>query len=329
MVTIVEVAKKAGVSNSTVTKVIRDYPNISLATRKRVLEAIDELGYVRNSAASELSSKNHNRIALIININEMKQSIDEVNMQYLLGAFHKADELNLNLMTIFYPMFERQSASELRAYLKSQGVTGFITYGLNKHSKSIRKVIESGEIPSVVVDAYDVGEKTTSVSIDNTKGQYEVAKQTILGEFCEKVLYIAGKEDGYVTEMRLAGIQKLKDNLGFSLEIVYGDFSEKKARKLTFDYGEEADVIVCASDLMAIGAKSALREMDIFRPICGFDGIRLMGYAGERMNTCKQDFYHISEVAVEEMQRILNGKKGRKRIVDFEIIRMEYEDVIF
>ena len=53
------------------------------------------------------------------------------------------------------------------------------------------------------------------------------------------------------------------------------------------------DIIICASDMMAIGAMRALTEMDIFRPVCGFDGISLMGYAGKQMNTVKQNFYDI------------------------------------
>lgn len=48
-------------------------------------------------------------------------------------------------------------------------------------------------------------------------------------------------------------------------------------------------MVVCASDLMAIGAMNALIDMDIFRPVCGFDGITLMGYVGKQMNTIRQD----------------------------------------
>lgn len=104
--------------------------------------------------------------------------------------------------------------------------------------------------------------------------------------------------------------------------------SVKKAREFTFHYGDRADVIVCASDLMAIGAKNALVEMNIFRPVCGYDGISLMGYAGERMNTVKQDFCHISEVAVDEMQRLLSGEKGRSVLLDYELVQLTYEDII-
>ena len=106
------------------------------------------------------------------------------------------------------------------------------------------------------------------------------------------------------------------------------DFSERKAREITFHDAKEKDVLVCASDLMAIGAMRALTEMDIFRPVCGFDGITLMGYAGKQMNTVRQGFAEVSAAAVEELHYLLNGGEGRKRILDYQIVRMQYLDII-
>ena len=107
-----------------------------------------------------------------------------------------------------------------------------------------------------------------------------------------------------------------------------GDFSERKAREITFQDAREKDILVCASDLMAIGAMRALMEMDIFRPVCGFDGITLMGYAGKQMNTVRQEFAEISAAAVEELHYLMNGGEGRKRILDHDIIRLQYLDII-
>ena len=70
---------------------------------------------------------------------------------------------------------------------------------------------------------------------------------------------------------------------------------------------------MCASDLMAIGAMRALTEMDIFRPVCGFDGITLMGYAGKQMNTVRQGFAEVSAAAVEELHYLLNGGGRQKK----------------
>ena len=79
---------------------------------------------------------------------------------------------------------------------------------------------------------------------------------------------------------------------------------------------------------MAIGAMRALTEMDIFRPVCGFDGITLMGYAGKQMNTVRQDFYAIAAKAVEELQYLMHGGEGREVIMPHTLVRLKYEDII-
>jgi LacI family transcriptional regulator len=100
------------------------------------------------------------------------------------------------------------------------------------------------------------------------------------------------------------------------------------ARNLTFRYAENQDVVVCASDLMAIGAMKALTEMDIFHPVCGFDGITLMGYAGKQMNTVRQNFKRIASEAVIELKRLLDGGEGQQIVLDYELVRIEYTDII-
>ena len=80
-VSIKEVAKKAGVTPGTVSKVLNDYPNVSEITRKRVLDVVKELGYVPNYSASVLSSKNKTRIGAYIYINDTEQQIDEITQR--------------------------------------------------------------------------------------------------------------------------------------------------------------------------------------------------------------------------------------------------------
>lgn len=107
-----------------------------------------------------------------------------------------------------------------------------------------------------------------------------------------------------------------------------GEFSELAARNITLKYAKNKDCVVCASDLMAIGAMNALIEMDIFRPVCGFDGITLMGYVGKQMNTVRQDFYSISSRALEEVKRLMDGQRGRQVEMSYSIVKMYYKDII-
>ncbi|HJC23726.1 MAG TPA: LacI family transcriptional regulator [Candidatus Eisenbergiella merdavium] len=328
MSSIKDVARRAGVAISTVSKVLNGYPNVSEETRERVNEAVRELNFTPNPIASALSSKKAGRVALLINLDTKTQTVDEINMQYLSGAINRAVEKRLDVRTLFFSMLRDRSAEEIEDYFRSQSIEGVIIYGMGMQDVVLQRLIGERRFKIVVVDAPIVNETTSSIQVNHEQAQYEVAKRTVLENGGKSVLYLSGRADGYVTGERLLGIQRLAREEKLSLLIKRGDFSEKKARELTFQYGSDADVIVCASDLMAIGAMRALQEMDIFRPVCGFDGITLMGYAGMQMYTVKQDFYRISRKAMDEMGRLLEGGAGRRVVLDHQIIRMQYQDVI-
>ncbi len=328
MVSIKDVAKHAGVAISTVSKVLNHYPNISEETKKKVNDAIAELNFVPNTIAAALSSKQSGRIALLINLIDKTQVIDEINMQYLVGAMNKAKELSLDVITVFFSMIQDKSLQEIITYFKSQNITGIVIYGMSKEDTVLHELVQSQNFKIVLVDAPMVNECTSTVWIDQEMAQYEVAKKTIEENKSEKILYISGKRNGYVTENRLKGIRKLAEETHLKLQIMDGEFSELNAREITFAHGEGADVIVCASDLMAIGAMKALTEMDIFRPVCGFDGIMLMGYVGKQMNTIKQNFSSISAEALEELNRLMRGDEGRELVLPYSVERLQYMDII-
>ncbi len=328
MVSIKEVAKHAGVAISTVSKVINGYPGISNETKEKVQSAIKELNFIPNSIASALSSKQYGRVALILDPKRQTQAIDQIYMQYLLGAMDKAKELRLEVVTIFTSMLAGMTTEEITVYLRSMGISGIIIYGMSKEDKILHRLIQEKQFSCVVVDAPMINEKTSSVSIDHEQAQYDVAKKTILDDTCKRVLYIAGRKDGYVSEQRLNGMKRLVSDLGLTMLVRQGDFSELAARNIALKYAKNKDVVVCASDLMAIGAMNALIDMDIFRPVCGFDGITLMGYVGKQMNTIRQDFYGISSRAMEELQLLMNGAAGRTVTMPYSIVKMYYKDII-
>ncbi len=328
MVSIKDVAAQAGVATSTVSKVLNNYPNVSEETKKKVNKAIRELHFVPNAVASALSSKQSGRIAILMNQMTQTNAIDEIDMQYLSGAIVKAKELGLDVITIFFSMLADKNADEITNYLKSQSITGLVIYGLSLDEKILMELVDRQEFKCVLIDAPLVNESTSCVWIDQQKAQYDVAQKVILENAAGSILYISGKQNGFVSAERLKGIKKLCEEEKIELTEVCGNFSELQARNITKECGADFDIIVCASDLMAIGAMKALTEMDIFRPVCGFDGITLMGYVGKQMTTVKQDFYELSSMAMEEIQRLISGETGREIIAPHEIVRLKYLDII-
>ena len=328
MVSIKDVAKQAGVAISTVSKVLNNYPNVSEETKRKVNQAVADLNFVPNSVAAALSSKQSGRVALLLNLSSASQAVDEINMQYISGTIGQAVDMNLDVITLFYSMLRNKSIDEVIRYLQSQSITGLIIFGMSKEEKVLHKLIDTQIFKIVVVDAPIVNVNTSSVWINQEKAQYDVAKKTVMENKCKSILYLAGRKNGYVTEERLKGIKRLAEEKNLKLLVRNGEFSELRARNLTFKYAAKKDMVVCASDLMAIGAMKALIEMDIFRPVCGFDGITLMGYAGKQMNTVKQDFKRIASEAVKELKRLIDGGEGKQIVLDYKLVRMKYLDII-
>jgi len=331
MVSIRDVAKHAGVAISTVSKVVNNYPNVSEETKKKVNASIKELNFIPNTIASALSSKQAGRVALLMNLSTRKQSIDEIGMQYLIGAINQCTELNLDVITVFYSMLKDKNVEEVEQYFRSQSISGIIIYGMSKDDKVLQQLIEAQVFKIVVIDTPFVNENTSSVWIDQKAAQKEVARKTITENApnrSDRILYISGTENGYITSERTAAMKELAEEMNLKLTICCGNFREAQAREITFKHAKDIDIIVCASDLMAIGAMKALIDMDIFKPVCGFDGITLMGYAGKQMNTVRQNFSSISEEAVKELARLMSGGTGINTVLPHEIVRLRYEDII-
>ena len=326
--TIKDVANKSGVSIGTVSKVLNNYPNVSETTKKKVMEAVRELNYIPNITASNLSSKKKNRIALYIKTNNNRQWIDEISMQYILGAFDCAKNDGLEIITVFYKDSDNQKTDEIIAYFASLGVSGIIVSGITKDDTSVIKLIESGQFKICVIDAPFISDNVSSIMIDHTKGQYEVAKKIINPSNDHNILYLAGGDNGYVTDMRIDGIKKLQEEYSFNLDIDYCNFSELMAYKTVLEKGLDYDVIVSASDMMAIGAINALIKLGVFKKVSGFDGITLLGYTANGMYTCRQDFYTISYEAVKEMESLLNNGYGRMVKIDHDICTIRHENIM-
>jgi len=327
MASIKDVAKRAQVATSTVSKVLNNYPNVSEETKKKVNEAIKELGFVPNAVAAALSSKQSGRVAIIVN-QTGSLAINEVDIQYISGAISEARELGLDVITIFDSMIKDKSLDEVITYLKSQNIQGIVIFGISRDNELLLKLVSRQEFKTVLIDAPLINASTSCVWVDQEKAQYDVVSELLKQNGAKKLLYLAGKENSYVMDGRLKGVKAIAKENKIKVTVRTADFSEKKAREIVLKEGEKYDMIACASDLMAIGAMRALTDMDIFRPVCGFDGITLMGYAGKRMTTVKQDFVSIAATAIQEVSRLLGGEEGQEVVLSHEVVKIDYLDVI-
>lgn len=323
MVTIKDVAKQAGVSPGTVSKVMQNYDSISDETKQKVTKAVAKLGYVPNAMASNLSKRNFNRIGLLIKLNKQQvaQSIDEINMHYILGSLNSAKKLNIDVSTKFFNMFEDMNADELITYFRSQTISTLVIFGISKDDTVLHEIIDRQVFKVVVVDAKIQNEMTSCVMVDSYQAQYDIAKKYIQKYNTKDILYISGSPEGYVTEYRLNAMKQIEKDLGINLTVKNGMFSEAEAQTIVAENYLNKDMIICASDLMAIGAKKALLELDLFMPILGFDGILLLSYVASDIPSIKQDFYKVAYEAIKEADSLMKDNPSKVKLIDYTMTR--------
>ena len=311
-----DVARLAGVSPGTVSKVLKNYPGLSEETRRKVMTVVEEIGFIPNTVASALSTKMNNRIAIYVFLSDRLRQIDGISMLYVLGAFEEARKQHLELVTVLNALLEDLSNEETVRYFHSIHAPTVIVLG-SKRDEKIHYMAKEGSLKMVIVDGPETREHISTVTIDQAKAQYETADR--ICQPGDKVLYLKGLDDHYATELRLSGMEKLAADKHLDLRIEEGDYSEDKAYETVKSLlDQEFDDIVCASDLMAIGAKRALPKGSPVR-LAGFDGIRLMEYVADDVITCRQDFYQIGSEAVKAAARLSQGGKGEQVVVPYSV----------
>ncbi len=314
-----DVARAAGLSISTVSKALNNYQGVSQDTKTLVKKVADELNYVPNRVASALSSKRSFRVGVVVYINKNYQAIDELNMQYILGVISAAKELNLEVVPIFDSFLDGLDKDGIIQYFNKNQLDSIILFGLNRQRQHIIEIIEDQLFKVVLVDASITNASTSAVSINHTSAQADIIQELSERFNIRNLLYIAGDQYGFVTAMRLLGVVQACERQHIDFDVEYGDFSERKAFELVLESRKKYDAIVCASDLMAIGASQANKQKMMSRIVTGFDGITLLGYIDENIITVKQNFFEIASQAVLEITRLLAGEQGRKVFIPYEI----------
>ncbi len=328
MASINDVAKLAGVSKSTVSKVLNNYENVTPKTKKLVMDAVEELNYVPNQIAVALAKNDTRKVALVVDPTNDNQTIDGINAKYLLGAVQKLDELNIEVVTLFSSLFSKYSNEELEMYLIKRGITGIIFFGIPQMNESMNYLIDKETFKIVLVDVNKYNKCTSAISIDNYRAQYNIVETIVEKYRLKKILYISGEDGGDTGIIRKKAIVDFMENNDIEVEIHDGHYSEQNSQSIVNKYGARFDAIVCASDIMAIGAARALKQQKLNRHVIGFDGIDLLAYIEEKILTVIQDFALIGELAANEINDLFNGKLGEKKYVAYKIGYVQIQDVI-
>lgn len=312
------IAKLAGVSVSTVSKIINNYPDISENTRKRVLALMQEHDYIPLNTAKTLATKKSGLIGVVF---AGKLNIDFTHPFFVevLNAFKKQMGL-LGYDLLFFSNEKFLSADgDYPARCRHFQVDGCIVISGEELEPSIRELDES-DIPSIGVDLKLGGARSGYIMSDNVKMSAKVVEHFYLLGY-RKLGYIGSTMQSQISNLRETGYREALTGFGLAVRpewFVHGaTFYEEDGYRAMHDLlaaGPPPRAVWAASDLLAIGALRALKERGLSAPqdvaIIGCDDIEACRYLTPALSTVRQNKDKIGRLAAMMLYDLINKQSA-------------------
>lgn len=292
-----DVARLAGVSQSAVSRCFAPNASIGREKREKILKVAAEIGYRPNALAQALISKRTHLVAVLIS--------SHTNLSYpevLAGLCSSLTDRDMRVL-----LFNLRSESEVDQIIHQiwrHSVDGVIA--AVRLSDDQLSEFSQHRIPVVLYNRVASGGGAGSVRCDSTQGERDLVTR-LLDSGHRRFGFIAGPADSYVgEERRISALATLKEAGISSVPVVRGDYSYASGRRgLGQLLAEHPDLeaIVCASDMLAIGAMDGARSDHARRipedlSIVGFDGSGPATWESYRLTTIRQPVNRMTEASV-------------------------------
>ncbi|WP_226583807.1 catabolite control protein A [Halobacillus litoralis] len=310
-VTIYDVAREANVSMATVSRVVNGNPNVKPATRKKVHDAIERLGYRPNAVARGLASKKTTTVGVIIPdissifFAELARGIEDIATMY-----------NYNIILSNSDQNKDKELHLINAMLGKQ-VDGLIFMGGKITEDHIRE-FKTSSVPIALAATVDESKETPSVNINYQEAAYE-ATQLLLNHDNQRVAFVAGPEDTVINTEKLEGYKRAMKEHGQENPdelIISGDYSYDsghEALEQILEMEQQPTAVFVASDEMALGVIHGAQDRGIRVPedleVFGFDNTRLATMVRPTLSTVVQPMYDIGAVAMRLLTKFMNKEE--------------------
>ncbi|MDT8305821.1 MAG: LacI family DNA-binding transcriptional regulator [Anaerolineae bacterium] len=322
-VTIVEVARKAGVSPTAVSFAFNKPHRLNGDTTERILQAARELGYAPNPHARALLSQRIGVIGVLVPQSLYAIYANPFFATFLQGIGSVCDDQDLALLTVS-PL-----DGSLERAIASAPVDGFIIVGLNEHHHEVAP-LHKRRVPFVIVDGD--AETVPSVNIDDESGAYAAAAHLLANghrnililtfetplEHLEDIFYGVGgrRVHGYQRAFADYGVPWRDDRLVPTLTSFEGG---EQSFLNAWEAGTRPGAVLAVSDAMALGVVKAAAQLGLNIPrdleVIGFDDVPLAALTNPALSTVHQPVYRKGEIAIELLVATLEANVEPKSVV--------------
>lgn len=317
-ITIYDVAREAGVSMATVSRVVNGNPNVKPTTRKKVLAAIERLGYRPNAVARGLASKKTTTVGVIIPdisslfFSELARGIEDIATMYKYNIIlcNSDNRLEKELQLI-NTLLEKQ-------------VDGLLFLG-SEIKEDHLQTLSTAAVPVVLAATRDADNILPSVTIDHFQAAYDATK-ALIDRGHKRVAILSGpKTDPLGGLLRFEGYKQALADSGIELDeelVKSGSYWYETGLRNMNEFlklDNPPTAVFAANDEVAIGAIHAIQDAGKSVPgdieIIGHDNIRLAEMVRPKLSTVVQPMYDIGAVAMRLLTKYMNNEHVEEHVV--------------
>jgi LacI family transcriptional regulator len=308
--TAADVARAAGVSSATVSRVLSGYEFVQEATRTRVLEAVERLGYVANLQARSLAGGRSQIIGLLV---------PNLDTGYVGTIIQRIDQEleRANYDLILYTSHRHPSKESFYVSTIASGLTIGMLLVAPQVPATYLDALREQNFPYVLIDQADATENSNVVEATNWQGAYEATRHLIqLGHV--RIAFITGALNVRSAVDRLQGYQAALVDCGLPFReelVVEGDYQQRtgyEAAKSLLENVNPPTAVFASNDLSAFGAMDAARECGFRIPddisIIGFDDVPQAGLVYPKLTTVRQPLEQMGQVAVQMLLELIKDR---------------------
>jgi len=322
-ITIADIAGIAGVSKSTVSRVLTGSSFVEEAKRRKILRAIERTGYVPKAAARSLRGKINNAVGVILNLDPDYHFTDYVSMETLRGISSGAGRAGYRVSVIIEPC-----SRALPGILKEQSLDGLVIMGLKDTEKALDDIAGPYDIsvPLVLLNYSERYSRFYSVSFANRINAYDFTMH-VLAMGHRRVGTVSSSPDVLAVRNRLEGIREALDEAGaeynpswhFSFRGVSSGEAGLRGAELFLSLEDRPSVIMASDDDIAISFISRVTAAGFDVPgdvsVTGVDNIPISEYVRPPLTTESVSGYQRGILAFDMLKTLLDGEEPEEKHV--------------
>lgn len=333
-VTIKDVARKAGVSPSTVSRVLSNHPRISTETSQKVKAIMEQLGYHPNIMAKSLVSKTTNSICIMLPKSAEELFSNYFFMELIRGIVTQASRLGYDVL-ISSGANEKEEVEGVSRLLNGRRVDGVILLYSRTDDPVIDFLHENGH-PFVLIGRSDQYSDILSVDTDNVQASYDATKHLIsLGH--ERIGFVSGPPELVVSKDRLKGYMKALADAGLESRpewIVEGEFLQEsgyRAMSFFMNLPNRPTALVLIDDVVAFGILRGLHELKYKVPedlcLVSFNNIPLSELSTPPLSSIDIGIYNLgytaSQVLIQSIKNNQDASYQKRQIIPHRLMIRE------